>query len=456
MGLRLSLEEETQKFFPSSNNSREVSVSPAVYLHSCCYPDSQVTKLTCMQVRDRLVAACERRGVRFHYNSSVEQLATSAPCSSSEERACSATAIRPSSEASTSTAAAPPAAASASGGRWACTLQDGRQMQADRVVLCSGGLSFPAVGTDGTGYRILQGLGHRLHATYPALTPLTGPHPGGQQLAGLSLRGVQLEAVRYGARPGKKGGAALARRGGFLFTHRGWSGPSVLDVSHHAVLALERGGGQQRPGGWARGLCPGTPLAVACGQASSPIRHTLPLQVLIVTVCDHATADVRINWMGEDAAAWDARLRAGGSAHVGTLLQRAGLPQRLSDALCVQLGLQARPACQLRREERDALVAALTQHPLPVVGHEGYKKAEVTGGGVPLSEVDCATMESRLLPGLHLAGEVLDVFGRIGGYNFWWAWLTGRMAGRACGGMVGTANVRNKGPARRKHMTAVS
>ena len=74
---------------------------------------------------------------------------------------------------------------------------------------------------------------------------------------------------------------------------------------------------------------------------------------------------------------------------------------------------------------------ALTQYWLPVDGHEGYAKAEVTGGGVPLNELNCSTMESRLLPGVYVCGELADVFGRIGGFNFYWAWVSGRLAGLA-------------------------
>lgn len=86
---------------------------------------------------------------------------------------------------------------------------------------------------------------------------------------------------------------------------------------------------------------------------------------------------------------------------------------------------------ELKKGEREALLTALTCWPLPITGHKGYALAEVTGGGVPLNEVDCSSMESRLQPGLHMCGEVLDVFGRIGGFNFLWAWVTGRAAGRA-------------------------
>ncbi len=103
-------------------------------------------------------------------------------------------------------------------------------------MVATGGLSFPAVGTDGTGHRLLAGLGHSLKPVYPALTPLTGPHPAGSQLAGLSLE-VLLECQTGRQRKASK----VASRPGFLFTHRGYSGPAVLDVSHYAVMALMRG-----------------------------------------------------------------------------------------------------------------------------------------------------------------------------------------------------------------------
>ncbi len=116
-------------------------------------------------------------------------------------------------------------------------------------IVATGGLSFPAVGTDGTGHRLLAKLGHKLKPTYPALTPLTGPHPAGSQLAGLSLE-VLLEC-----QTGKQRKAAkVANRPGFMFTHRGYSGPAVLDMSHYAVMALERKS-DAAPGGAQGGWC---------------------------------------------------------------------------------------------------------------------------------------------------------------------------------------------------------
>jgi predicted flavoprotein YhiN len=100
--------------------------------------------------------------------------------------------------------------------------------------------------------------------------------------------------------------------------------------------------------------------------------------------------------------------------------------------LLLEAGLGGGDLSHLTRDERGRLVETLTHYALPWAGSEGYKTAEVTGGGVPLAEVDSATLESRIAPGLYLCGEILDAFGPIGGYNFLWAWITGRLAGLAC------------------------
>jgi hypothetical protein len=135
-----------------------------------------------------------------------------------------------------------------------------------------------------------------------------------------------------------------------------------------------------------------------------------------------------VQWTELDAAAWDGLLREGAGTVISLL--RRHLPDRLAEALLADAGVDgSRGFAQLRREERRRLVAALAEHPLPWTGDEGYRKAEVTGGGVALSEVDPRTLESRRHPGLFLCGELLDAFGPIGGYNFLWAWATGRAAG---------------------------
>ncbi|HEV2846408.1 MAG TPA: aminoacetone oxidase family FAD-binding enzyme [Thermoanaerobaculia bacterium] len=257
---------------------------------------------------------------------------------------------------------------------WRVRLAESGTIPASAVVIATGGLSLPGTGSDGTGFGVVRRLGHTVHELYPALTPLTLDPPRYADLAGIS-RTVTLRA------PGAK--KTFTTHDGFLFTHRGYSGPSVLDISHLAVRSRMAGGPPQ---------------------------------------------PIYVQWTEMDAAAWDRLLRESQGTVIGLL--RRHLQERLAEALLAELGLDgSRSLAQLRREERRDLVEALANHPLPWNGDEGYRKAEVTGGGVALSEIDPRTMESRLHPGLFLCGEILDAFGPIGGYNFLWAWATGRAAG---------------------------
>ena len=249
-------------------------------------------------------------------------------------------------------------------------------LEADVVVIATGGLSIPKSGSDGRLLPVLAGLGHAVHETYPALTPLTAPPTSPYTgLAGLSL------PVSIAARAGERRAAAA---GGFLFTHRGYSGPAVLDVSHVAVRSRMAGG--------------------------EPAR-------------------VRVRWAPHGEAEWTDRLRPHGSRTAAGAL-RAVLPERLAAALAAAAGVDAStPLSRLRRADRLRLIETLVAGEIPWDGDEGYAKAEVTGGGIALDEIDPATMESRRAPGLFLCGEILDAFGPIGGHNFQWAWSTGRAAG---------------------------
>lgn len=260
-------------------------------------------------------------------------------------------------------------------GRWR-VLRDGAEpLDVDAVIIATGGLSVPATGSDGFGLRLAASLGHTVHETYAALTPLTAdPSPYGA-LAGVSLP-VTLTA--------RGAGCVASATGGFLFTHHGYSGPSVLNVSHCAV----RSRGSEAP------------------------------------------ARITVQWTSLDEGGIEGLLRPHGTRTlIGTL--RTVLADRLAAALLERAGVDAgRSLADLTRDERRRVVEMLVRGPLPWTGDEGYKKAEVTGGGVSLAEVNPSTMESRLRPGLFLCGEVLDAFGPIGGFNFLWAWATGRAAGR--------------------------
>jgi len=262
-------------------------------------------------------------------------------------------------------------------GRWTILFETAAPIEAAAVVLATGGLSLPGTGSDGAGLRVAEKLGLRTVPTYPALTPLTGEGHAG--LAGISL------TVRIGAP-----GTGRHAEGGFLFTHRGWSGPAVLDLSD-LVSRTER---TERTAGTSR----------------------------------TETPTLRVRWCAFDEGAWETALRSGPGTPLGAL--RRLLPERLAEQLLLESAVEPGISlAQLPREARKRLIANLVRYPLPATGDEGYRKAEVTGGGVHLAEVDPRTMECRSLPGLFLCGEILDAFGPIGGHNFAWAWATGKSAG---------------------------
>lgn len=306
LGIPLALEEESGKLFPRSDRARDI--------------------------RDALVAFAGSNGVKLRFNTTVTGVT-----------------------------------ASPSG--FVLDTSSG-SIECMRVVLATGGLSVPATGSDGIGLQIATALGHAVHQTYPALTPLLDDSARHAPLAGVSLN-VRLRSK------------SLDTHGGFLFTHRGYSGPSVLDISH--VTHLRQGCG---------------------GQA----------------------AVIRVQW-----ASLAASELTGRDELLTSILSRK-MPARLAEQLMHECGIPLdRRTSSLRRPERNALVDAVGSYPLPWTGNEGYKKAEVTGGGVALTEVEPKTLESRKVKGLYLCGEMLDAFGPIGGHNFSWAWSTGRTAGIAAG-----------------------
>jgi predicted Rossmann fold flavoprotein len=251
-------------------------------------------------------------------------------------------------------------------------------IEAGRVILCTGGKSLPKSGSDGAGFAIATSLGHSLTAPIvPALVPLVVP--GEHWIRGLSGLTLRAEMVLL-APTGKR---LRSFTGSTLCTHTGLSGPAVLDVSRHWLVERARD--------------PGVRLA--------------------------------INWLpGTSADEIDRLLQAAAGRGVLAAL-RDRLPERLVRHLCEHAG--APTTGDLPREARRRLVQCVTALELDIVGDRGFTVAEATAGGVPLAEVRLETMESRVCPGLFFAGEVLDVDGRIGGFNFQWAWASGYVAGSA-------------------------
>ena len=248
-----------------------------------------------------------------------------------------------------------------------------------RVVLATGGLSLPKTGSDGFGLELARGFGHSLVATTPALVPLLLGGSFHAPLSGVAHE-VELVVRDAGRRP-------IRRTGSLLWTHFGVSGPVVLDVSRAYLRAALEGG--------------------------SPV-----LEANLLPGRDFAWVERELVRLASEAP----------RTSVARALARQ-LPQAVAQAVAAEAGCGDATLGRLTREERRALVRGIVERRLPVEGDRGYSFAEVTAGGVPLAEVDTATMQSKRKPGLFLVGEMLDVDGRIGGFNFQWAWSSGWVAG---------------------------
>lgn len=253
------------------------------------------------------------------------------------------------------------------------------ELAARRVILATGGRALPKSGSDGQGYTLAQALGHTLTPRiFPALVPLTLPRD--HWITALS--GVAVDAA-LDLRAGT--GKRLQRfENALLCTHFGISGPLALDMSRYYLDAR----------------------------------------------ADDPAAALTVHWIPAlTAEQIDSALQAQGKASPLRYLT-AHLPERLARAVCVQAGIEpTAPASALTREQRRALVTLVMATPLPITGDRGFTYAEVTAGGVPVDELHLKTLESRVCAGLHLCGEICDVDGRIGGYNFQWAWSSGYVAG---------------------------
>ena len=259
-------------------------------------------------------------------------------------------------------------------------LSDGTVLASDAVILATGGLSYPTTGSTGDGYRMAKALGHGVTRLVPSLVSLTARESFCATLAGLSLRNV---SVRFCNKDGK---VLREEFGELLFTHKGISGPVVLTATAFAADALVGG-----------------------------------------------TCEIDLKPALSDEQ-WNARvlreLEAGKSRQMKTVVG-AFAPAALGAELLTVSGIDpAKTAGSVTREERMRLAGAFRHLTLHIDGMGGYNEAVVTKGGIEVSEVNPSTMESRLVKGLYLAGEVLDVDATTGGFNLQIAWSTGMLAGR--------------------------
>ncbi|MFO0807981.1 MAG: NAD(P)/FAD-dependent oxidoreductase [Gemmataceae bacterium] len=255
-----------------------------------------------------------------------------------------------------------------------------RTVNAKRVILTTGGRSYPGSGTTGDGYRLASAFGHTIVPPRPALTPVTTTVPWVAGLRGVTLPDASLRVIAESK-------TLEARRGSLLFAHFGLTGPVALDVSR-----------------------------VVSGH---PSPQSLALELDFLP--DQPEPEIDRFLQAESLASGKKQL-------ANVLAMR--LPHRLAETLLALTGQPAdRKAAGLSKPDRQKLVQAIKRLRLPVTGTLGFEKAEVTAGGVALDEVDSRDMQSKRQPGLYLAGELLDLDGPIGGYNFQAAWSTGWLAG---------------------------
>jgi predicted Rossmann fold flavoprotein len=251
---------------------------------------------------------------------------------------------------------------------------------AKKIILTTGGLSFPGCGTTGDGYKFAIKFGHTIKETQPALAPLKTDARWVHELSGVTIPDVGVTAC-INEKP------LMQDRGSFLFTHFGLSGPVILNVSK-ALNSLS----------------------------------------------DFKNSSLKLDFLPSvKETDLEAKLQSLGSTDGKKLLSVALgelLPRRLLEGLFNLIGFGADRKCAgISKDERKAILASIKSKPINITGTLGYAKAEVTTGGVSLDEVNSKTMESKLKKGLYFAGEILDLDGPIGGYNFQAAWSTGFLAG---------------------------
>ncbi len=304
---------------------------------------------------------------------------------------------------------------------WSVLCGNGARFEAKRLLLSTGGKSIPKTGSRGFGFDIAKQLGHELVPTYPALVPLILKK--GNTVDGLA--GVTVPAIlslvpqesTLDQIAGKKFHPITRAAGSLLVTHRGISGPAALDVSGPCVQALETG--------------EKTKLLAdfwTLTREDSPYRPFRDLPKPPGT-----SLSPELNLRPVDFENFQNEIRALSKQQPRLLsLLSIRLPRRLAEALIAAKKIDANQAlAELSTEKWRELYEALVHCQLKVEDSEGFEKAEVTQGGVALSELNPKTLESKLHFGLFFCGEVVNVTGRLGGFNFQWAWSSGYKVGLA-------------------------
>ncbi len=273
-----------------------------------------------------------------------------------------------------------------------------RSLRCKKLIVTTGGKSYPGCGTVGDGYGWVEELGHTIRRPRPALVPLISDEAWIHELAGVTIPDVCIQVVERGVRDESKTkrrgsrlppGVLIERRGSLLFTHFGLSGPGPLDVS----------------------------------RAVTGARNADSVALCVDFLPNYSLPDLEQSL--RTAAAKEGKRTVAG-------LLADDLPRGLVSALLSSVSVpEDRRLAEFSSSEQTRVVGRIKRCEIRVTGSRGFEKAEVTAGGVALSEVDSRDMQSKLVPGLYLAGEILDLDGFIGGYNFQAAFSTGWLAGES-------------------------
>ena len=256
----------------------------------------------------------------------------------------------------------------------------GQKLRAKATILATGGISYPATGSDGSGYKLARQAGHTIVPPQPSLCSLVSPDPDCPRMMGLALRNVGLTLLCDGK-------PLFAEQGEALFTHFGLSGPLVLSASTYI---------------------------------ENITKHRYICELDLKPALDEKTLYDRIT---RDFAA------QGGQSVQGAIAKL--LPNSMRPVAVQRWGINpATRAAQVTKEQKQALVQLIKHWQVPVTALGDKEHAVITAGGVDVKEVDPKTMQSKLCPGLYFAGEVLDVDARTGGYNLQIAWSTAQAAVR--------------------------
>jgi predicted Rossmann fold flavoprotein len=276
------------------------------------------------------------------------------------------------------------------GGGFQLSLAGGEELRCNTLMLCTGGQSYAGSGTTGDGYAWLKSLGLQMVGPVPALAPLRSSETWVHELSGIAIQDAEVRLMTI------QGKELMRRRRPLMFTHKGLSGPAAMDVS---------------------GL-------VARAQEQAQFKDRIPNFSLLIDVCASTSREALRDELVEAS-------RASGSPRLARALG-ARFPRRLVEAVCDQAGVPSNPPiAQITKAMRHQLVEAFKGLCVQIEGTLGFDAAEVTGGGLKLKEVNPRTMQVNRVPGLYVFGELLDVDGPIGGFNFQAAFATAQLASEA-------------------------